>query len=71
MVIDQIIEVKEVSVLVRQCVFHGHPANLVHAHSATHSTNIRQVKYLNNIAEQDYRAVKRVPKPMLGFKSFQ
>lgn len=32
---------------------------------------IRQVKYLNNIVEQDHRAVKRVSKPMLGFKSFQ
>ena len=31
---------------------------------------IRQVKYLNNIVEQDYRAVKRVTRPMLGFKSF-
>ena len=32
---------------------------------------VRQVKYLNNIVEQDHRAVKRVTKPMLGFKSFQ
>ena len=32
---------------------------------------VRQVKYLNNIVEQDRRAVKRVTKPMLGFKSFQ
>jgi putative transposase len=31
---------------------------------------IRQVKYLNNIVEQDHRAVKRVARPMLGFKSF-
>ena len=31
---------------------------------------IRQVKYLNNIVEQDHRAVKRITKPMLGFKSF-
>jgi len=31
----------------------------------------RQVKYLNNIVEQDHRAVKRVTKPMLNFKSFQ
>ena len=28
-----------------------------------------QVKYLNNIAEQDHRAIKRVTKPMLNFKS--
>jgi len=31
---------------------------------------IRQVKYLNNIVEQDHRAIKRVTKPMLNFKSF-
>jgi len=32
---------------------------------------VRQIKYLNNIVEQDHRAVKRIIKPMLGFKSFQ
>jgi putative transposase len=31
---------------------------------------LRQSKYLNNIVEQDHRAVKRVTDPMLGFKSF-
>jgi putative transposase len=31
---------------------------------------IRHSKYLNNLVEQDHRAVKRVVKPMLGFKSF-
>ena len=31
---------------------------------------IRQVKYLNNFVEQDHRAVKRVTRPMLGFKLF-
>jgi transposase-like protein len=31
---------------------------------------IRQVKYLNNIVEQDHRGVKRVTRPMLGFKLF-
>ena len=37
-----------------------------------HGTHIiiRQVKYLNNMVEQDHRAVKRVTRPMLGFKSF-
>jgi transposase-like protein len=30
---------------------------------------IRQVKYLNNIVEQDHRAIKRLVRPMLGFKS--
>src|SRR5918996_5312931 len=32
--------------------------------------HIRQVKYLNNIVEQDHRAVKRITRPMLGFKAF-
>jgi len=31
---------------------------------------MRQNKYLNNLVEQDHRAVKRVTGPMLGFKSF-
>ena len=31
---------------------------------------LRQNKYLNNIVEQDHRAVKRVTGPMLGFKSY-
>ena len=45
--IDQIIEDKEISIIVRQ------------------------VKYLNNVVEQDHRAVKRVTRLMLGFKSFR
>ncbi len=32
---------------------------------------MRQIKYLNNIVEQDHRAIKRVVRPMLGFKSFR
>jgi putative transposase len=31
---------------------------------------IRQVKHLNNIVEQDHRAVKRIARPMFGFKAF-
>ena len=31
---------------------------------------IRQCKYLNNIIEQDHRRIKRVTRPMLGFKNF-
>jgi len=31
---------------------------------------LRQCKYLNNIVEQDHRAIKRIVRPMLGFKSF-
>ena len=34
------------------------------------SIEIRQIKYLNNIVEQDHRGIKRVTKHMLGFKSF-
>jgi len=32
---------------------------------------IRQCKYLNNIVEQDHRAIKRIAKPMLDFKDFR
>jgi putative transposase len=31
---------------------------------------VRQVKYLNNIVEQDHRGIKRITNAMLGFKSF-
>ena len=31
---------------------------------------LRQIQYLNNIVEQDPRAVKRATRTMLGFKSF-
>src|SRR5215831_14354672 len=44
----------------------------IKSYNEAHGTTIviRQVKYLNNIVEQDHRAVKRVTRPMLGFKSF-
>ena len=32
---------------------------------------IRQIKYLNNIAEQDHRFIKKRTRPTLGFKNFQ
>jgi putative transposase len=32
---------------------------------------IRQVKYLNNVVEQDHRAIKRIIRPMLGFKELR
>jgi putative transposase len=32
--------------------------------------NIVQSKYLNNIVEQDHRFIKRITRPMLGFKAF-
>ena len=31
---------------------------------------LRQTKYLNNVVEQDHRAIKRQVRPMMGFKSF-
>jgi putative transposase len=31
---------------------------------------IRQVKYLNNIVEQDHRAIKRMVRAILGLKAF-
>lgn len=31
---------------------------------------IRQVKYLNNILEQDHRFIKGITRPMMGFKAF-
>ncbi len=33
-------------------------------------TQLRQSKYLNNTVEQDHRHIKRIVKPMMGFKSF-
>jgi putative transposase len=46
-------------------------AAAIRSYNAAHGTAIaiRQVKYLNNIVEQDHRAMKRVTRPMLGFKS--
>ncbi len=35
------------------------------------SIEIRQIKYLNNIVEQDHRGVKRITKPMMGFPAFE
>jgi putative transposase len=32
--------------------------------------HIRQVKYLNNIVESDHRFIKKITKPMKGFKAF-
>jgi putative transposase len=32
---------------------------------------VRRIKYLNTIVEQDHRAVKRVTGPMLNFKAFR
>jgi putative transposase len=32
---------------------------------------MRQSKYLNNLVELDHRAIKRITRPMLGFKAFR
>jgi putative transposase len=47
-------------------------AAAIRSYNEAHGTAIiiRQVKYLNNIVEQDHRGVKRITRPMLGFKSF-
>jgi putative transposase len=63
---------------------HGVPATItidgseaneaaIKRYNAEHGTAIiiRQGKYLNNMVEQDHRGVKRVTRPMLGFKSFE
>ena len=44
----------------------------IKSYNEEHGTTIaiRKLKYLNNIVEQDHRGVKRVTRPMLGFKSF-
>ena len=62
---------------------HGTPAKITIDQSGANSAAIedynkvhnaevetRQVKYLNNIVEQDHRAIKRQVRPMMGFKSF-
>jgi putative transposase len=48
-------------------------AAAIRSYNAEHGTaiEIRQIKYLNNIIEQDHRGVKRVTRSMLGFKSLE
>ncbi len=52
----------------------GSPANkaavLAVEAAAAKPIELRQIKYLNNRIEQDHRAIKRIVRPMLGFKSF-
>ena len=45
----------------------------IDSYNTDHTTDIelRQCKYLNNIVEQDHRAIKRMTWPMLGFKSLR
>src|ERR1051326_7064351 len=44
----------------------------IKSYNEAHGTAIviRKTKYLNNIVEQDHRGVKRITRPMLGFKAF-
>jgi putative transposase len=62
---------------------HGRPAKItidksgantaaIESYNSEHAAEIelRQAKYLNNIVEQDHRAIKRQVRPMMGFKSF-
>jgi transposase-like protein len=45
----------------------------IKSYNEAHGTSIeiRKIRYLNNIVEQDHRTVKRVTRPMIGFKSFK
>jgi DDE domain len=44
----------------------------IKSYNEKHGTaiTIRKRKYLNNVVEQDHRGVKRITRPMLGFKAF-
>jgi putative transposase len=70
--------------LERSIALHGEPDKItidksgantaaIASYNAEHEADIelRQSKYLNNIVEQDHRAIKRIARPMLGFKSFR
>jgi transposase, IS6 family len=46
-------------------------ANLKASAVLPESAELRQVKYLNNIVEQDHRFIKRLVKPGMGFFSFE
>jgi putative transposase len=50
-------------------------ANIAAVHAIQEDTGalieLRQVKYLNNVVEQDHRAIKRIIRPMLGFQTFR
>ena len=45
----------------------------IESHNADQDAGIetRRIKNLNNIVERDHRAIKRLTRPMLGFKSFR
>ena len=41
------------------------------SHTIPPTCELRQVKYLNNVVEQDHRFIKRLVKPGLGFFAFE
>lgn len=46
-------------------------ADLKAAGTLPEQVELRQVKYLNNLVEQDHRFIKRLVKPGMGFFSFE
>ncbi len=44
--------------------------NYFHSFKNNTEIEIRQIKYFNNLVEQDHRSIKRIVRPMLGFKEF-
>jgi putative transposase len=48
-------------------------ATAIRSYNDAHGTTIavRQVKYLSSIIEQDHRMLKRITRPILGFKSVE
>jgi transposase-like protein len=49
----------------------ANPAAIAHDNKTQKTASIiRHSKYLNNLVEQDHRAVKRLTRSMLSFKSF-
>jgi putative transposase len=51
----------------------GASAAAIKSNNADHDAEVQthQVKYLDNIVEQDHRAIKRMTRPVLGFKLFR
>ena len=52
-------------------VFSRHKRSVGKSWRMDETYRIRQSKYLNNLVEQDHRAIKRRTLPMLGFKNFR
>jgi putative transposase len=52
-------------------VFSRHKRSVGKSWRMDETYRIRQSKYLNNLVEQDHRAIKRRRRPMLGFKNFR